>query len=680
VLYIKKLSVEAFRSIRDRQEVNLETLGQNTRIGGSNHDTGGDSGAGKSTIPEAIDYLIGVGNIPSTVLQNRDTKTPGNVVGEFTNEKNQAIIIKRDMKSGLTLSIDGEEVSGTTKAEEKLADILGIPKDLFRKMYHKKQKEGGFFLSLTPKESYQFLVEACGLKEWQAKIDKSDEILKDLKKTLSDKEYEISVSEESLKETVALLKTIQKPSTPDYINIGDLENIDILEAKALEYKEAYAEEANKLIKPVSAESKVDQKARQEIEANILAFEKQYSEITTTHSIKISKIRNIIKETNEELETIKDYKRTISYNKEKAVALIEEIKHLKLTDCPTCHRYWEDETKKHLIAQKEDTLSKLKAEMFALKDKISSEKELEEKLQKALKGQDQLEKNALVDPNKEKVDNLKSELKRMDALERELNQKATEIYEKQYDEYNKTLNLLKTKYGTLVQGVEAKILEIKNINKENSLKKEYYDKAVKEYETRYKITKASALSKNDALSKKWLEVIEIKKNMDLAYESKRAIKSYTMKIFQETLDTIGATASNILNQIPNVQSSSISFESFKEQKNGKIKEEITAMLNNGSSENVDIRSLSGGERSSIDIAVDLAAIDILEDKFNKGMNLFILDEPFDGLDTISKEQYLELLKNLNTNKKLIIIDHSSEVKEMVSDTIIIEKTNGISRII
>jgi len=154
----------------------------------------------------------------------------------------------------------------------------------------------------------------------------------------------------------------------------------------------------------------------------------------------------------------------------------------------------------------------------------------------------------------------------------------------------------------------------------------------------------------------------------------------MKIFQETLDTIGATASNILNQIPNVQSSSISFESFKEQKNGKIKEEITAMLNNGSSENVDIRSLSGGERSSIDIAVDLAAIDILEDKFNKGMNLFILDEPFDGLDTISKEQYLELLKNLNTNKKLIIIDHSSEVKEMVSDTIIIEKTNGISRII
>jgi len=147
-----------------------------------------------------------------------------------------------------------------------------------------------------------------------------------------------------------------------------------------------------------------------------------------------------------------------------------------------------------------------------------------------------------------------------------------------------------------------------------------------------------------------------------------------------LDYIGEQASAIISKIPNMANASIYFEGCKETKSGTIKDEVTAILNMDGENEVNIKTLSGGEETALELAVDLAVIEMIEHKTGKGADFFILDEPFDGLDSISKEQCLTLLRELDTNKKIIMVDHSPELKAMVNDVIMIERNGEESNVI
>jgi DNA repair exonuclease SbcCD ATPase subunit len=118
------------------------------------------------------------------------------------------------------------------------------------------------------------------------------------------------------------------------------------------------------------------------------------------------------------------------------------------------------------------------------------------------------------------------------------------------------------------------------------------------------------------------------------------------------------------------SSTIYFESCKETKSGSIKDEVNPIINMDGENEISIKTLSGGERTSIDLAVDLALIEMIETKAGKGVDFFILDEPFDGLDAVNKTECLDILQNLDTNKKIIIVDHSAELKALVHDIIMV----------
>lgn len=161
-------------------------------------------------------------------------------------------------------------------------------------------------------------------------------------------------------------------------------------------------------------------------------------------------------------------------------------------------------------------------------------------------------------------------------------------------------------------------------------------------------------------------------LSVAEEAKRALKTYTLQIFQDTLDSIGAYATEILSEIPNMTNATIYFEGCKENKSGSIKDEVNAIINMDGYNDINIKTLSGGERTAIDLAVDLAVIDMIENKAGKGANFFILDEPFEGLEEINISQCLEVLKQADINKKIIIVDHNPIAKEMINDRIMVER--------
>jgi DNA repair exonuclease SbcCD ATPase subunit len=202
-----------------------------------------------------------------------------------------------------------------------------------------------------------------------------------------------------------------------------------------------------------------------------------------------------------------------------------------------------------------------------------------------------------------------------------------------------------------------------------------------YLDRFEIDKKkfeSILSEKDKQINKEIQTIEkLSQHLLVANESKRAVKTFILNKFSNALDNISHTATELLSNIPNMKNASIYFENCKETKSGKIKNEVSGIVNKGSAINIPIKAISGGERTAIDLAVDLAVIDTIEKESGCGSDFFVIDEPFDGLDNVCREDCLSVLETFDTSKKIILVDHSDELKQMVQDKITVVKQNDVS---
>jgi DNA repair exonuclease SbcCD ATPase subunit len=124
--------------------------------------------------------------------------------------------------------------------------------------------------------------------------------------------------------------------------------------------------------------------------------------------------------------------------------------------------------------------------------------------------------------------------------------------------------------------------------------------------------------------------------------------------------------------------SYSLNSYKENSKGEIVAKFSEQLCMNGKE-VSTGSLSGGELRALSLCADFAILDVLKSQFGLSCNPIILDEPFDGLDTVGRELVIELLETLSRNRQIIVVDHASEAKSMFTKTIMVEKRNDVSKV-
>lgn len=93
------------------------------------------------------------------------------------------------------------------------------------------------------------------------------------------------------------------------------------------------------------------------------------------------------------------------------------------------------------------------------------------------------------------------------------------------------------------------------------------------------------------------------------------------------------------------------------------------------------NLSGGEKQKIDVIVQLALRDILSRQLNVHFNVLVLDEIYDGLDTISCQKITNLISNLSDIDSIFVISHHVQDLEITYDNnLLVEKNeDGISTI-
>jgi DNA repair exonuclease SbcCD ATPase subunit len=729
MLILKSLTFCNIGRFVEEQTIDFTKLGSLVKVDGKNNNTDGSSGAGKSTIFKALDFLLGLSDISNIVLQSRLTKESMYVIGIFDFN---GIPLKMERSKKLLIDLNGEITTGSSKiTEEKLDQILGMERDLFRKILHKRQNEGGFFLDMIPSEIHKFLTNCLGLQKEQEKIPILDERL-----VLLEKNYSLIFNTlESNKKAIE--------ATKEAISILGPMPILNIEPGAIVSLETRYKEVESLYKFTKYKHKVEIESLEESRPKIISISYDRTEIERLENeigtvlAKISELEKLELERQsnvkfKELEILKkistleenernrqaSYKQEISEQrilliknqtaietgnraKEEASSLIQDLEKFKNSICPTCEQSWIDDTCK---AKEQDTRYTLRSLRNLVTDGEKAIKE-REAIQTTLIN---LRELSLPQPISE-LDFLNQEISQL-KVDSEA-QIAPETIELKLiiDFKNKELlshrqlekdHQFKENANSqlLLANFAQKQIELRE-KQENDLKiaQEEENKALSELESAKNKLRSFEEAKNtfqDSFDKlnaqldkyqldvntKETELNEIKEEIELAQESKKAIKSYLSCNFDDALDSIGDVATRLIRAIPNMSTATIQFEGIKETKEGKIKEEVTCSINMDGEVGIPVKSLSGGERSSTDLAIDLSVIKFIEERTGLGIDLFVLDEPFTGLDSKNILEALEILRECSVDKRLLIVDHNPEVYQFIENRLTVVRDGLSSRII
>ena len=680
ILELLRIEVEGIRTVAENQVVDFEGREKLVQIDGDNVDTGGSSGAGKSTLAIALDYLLGISEVAATILKPWDhTQTP-KVKGYFR-RGNVEIVIERSTKNGLSVTVGSEKTSGNSKqAEEKLDEVLGLPRKIIKKMIHKRQDEGSFFIQMTPKEKYEFLITILELETKNAEIEFIKAEITEQAKELSRLKLGIEATKQAIEELDEIKGTKIKPACTT--KAEDVAAIDATLNKTTNdlifLKTAKEGKLAKIIKPEKKEAVKDETKLRELLSDKNIFNNNISIIHRDHHIEVDAANSALNDAKLELQVVSNIMAKAKEIGQDIIAKKAEKEKLEHdAKCPTCSQSWTGEGIQAHIAKLSNEIAGLLSEVMSYKEKIDSRDGVEHKitlLTDVVGNKRAAGPKGLAD-EEAKLEALVQPIIDEQARLANIDQAAQNEYLTAQNAYNAAVQELTATYEQPLAEKDSKINELKSEKLLLNSQLINYDAQVKAYDTEMASLTTKIIEKKDSLKVAMEKQGELETNIAVAGEAERCLKSYILNTFQDTLNAIGETATEIVNGIPNVSTSTIFFEGFKETAKGGIKNEITAIITKDGHEGVPVKALCGGEGRGIGLAVDLAVIDVIESKANKGTDFYLMDEPFNGLDAVCREDCLEIIKGIDSNKKIIVIDHCTELKEMVSDIIIATKKNG-----
>lgn len=648
------------------------------QVDSNNLNTAGSSGGGKSTVFSAIEYVLGLNDIPTTVLQSRLTKSP--MSAELIVDKNgEEYRICRHKSEGLSISGNKLDVSGSTKvAEDELDKLFNIPRSLIRPMFHKRQGERGFFLSKTPKQAHEFLMECLGMKSLEIKGERIDAEIKKIESDISAASQAVSVDTATLEATQGVLLNLQEPKcdVSEDVLSQIFKKINELKLSKEQLEKKLEEEISKVPEPEPMSYREDRSIVQMLSKKQDIFQAlalEYQDLENT----ISHLNTNISVNNKHIDIV----RTGLQSKPRVSSELEQMKldiaEAMKKNCPTCKQHINDDAiTNDVVMSLVEIAKKKKAELDAI---ISMENSLPAIILSIEEDKQNLEKVTArqVELDKE-MQTCKSEINAINQVRDRRREEAFELYSTAKQAYLKDMESVEAKYDPTIRELEEKIESYNQAYYKGQASLKAHQNAIASYLSQKSSVDAKIVLLKERTQKAQFELSSLQKKLLIVKSAAKLIKSYANQLFQDSLAVVADTATNILSRIPNMSTATLTFDAFKETKSGSIKEEIVPILSMDDEIGVPLKSVSGGERAAVDLAVDLAVIDMIESRTGNGIDLFILDEPFDGLDAICRENCLEVLKNHASDRKILIVDHSTETKQMVQDKIVVVRDGQTSK--
>lgn len=90
--------------------------------------------------------------------------------------------------------------------------------------------------------------------------------------------------------------------------------------------------------------------------------------------------------------------------------------------------------------------------------------------------------------------------------------------------------------------------------------------------------------------------------------------------------------------------------------------------------------SGGQAKKVEIATNLALMDLLSARAKAPVDLLLLDEVLDGLDSVGQARVVDLLMDLRQRRSRInVISHAADLANVFDRTVTVIKEGGVSRL-
>ncbi|BCU69230.1 AAA family ATPase [Stygiolobus caldivivus] len=374
---------------------------------------------------------------------------------------------------------------------------------------------------------------------------------------------------------------------------------------------------------------------QHLQDEISDLEKEVSELTPLHEE--------FKKVSDELKILVDY-----HNRYLKVSSVSEEEVARL----------EDELQKEVVERdrRQENLKKILKDKGLPTDKkelIALGEEIENKLKEIKKKKDELSniqsKLAILESEESRLLNLENELKEIERQIKELNFREEDyaLAKQELDELQREYTNLTTEIGRLSGEITILKTNIEKNNQElNEIKKEL-EKEEKLINAKKKLEKLrdvlneknlQAFLKNNAKSSIENNLVSILSKFDLSYRA-----------LELNFDKAGSKGKNKVSSI---------------------------IVFNDKGEEVSVNALSGGERTSIALALRLA----IARSLMKGAGILILDEPTVNLDEYRKRELIDIIRSsLEIVNQIILVTHDEELMEAGDYVLKLEKRGGISKV-
>lgn len=642
----EELDIEGFRSI-DRISLKLSDQGIVIVKGINNYeDLASSNGSGKSSVFEAIIYaLFEETSSGDRDIENRILGQGCSVVLRFSIDGVSYKIIRQSKKGKGTVVLyrNDEDISARNKSDTNklIISILGINKAIFLDSIFLSQNAVTNLPSLSP----------TARKERLEILTNTDNAINNFKTFLKEKQtmYEskhvdcqleinkINGKEESLQQQKDKLQAQINDIKIQIEERNKLGNIEDLDKQIQEYN-VEINTINNQIPELDNQIEMISKSINELKNE----QKVYEEKRVNKDQEVQNQRDKCNDLQKEITRVEN---VISYNNMDIDRINKEIEEIKNSDtCPTCGRKYDNVNEEHIQKVIED-----------------KNKEIKEFENKNIENNNYIKDLQLeLDKEIEVGKNLKKEFENLNSL---YNDKNEQVSEQQTNLIN--TNNQKTQLLNSIQNIQVQIDAI-NKQKDDILKIEIpnskqYEDMVQDIDTQLNDLNKLKEDKNNELNELDNYINAIKHCIQLVTKDFRTFLlknslSYLNKILKDYSSQLFSNESDLI------------YISENDNK-------LDIMLGNATYE-----SLSGGEKTRVNIALLLAQKSLANMIGNISCNIIILDEILGYCDALAENNVINLItKELESLETIYMISHKEIPIGYDAELIVEKNANGLTHL-
>lgn len=589
-----------------------------TLIVGENRDNGGNNGAGKSSLFEAIALALtnkSLRDLKKESFINREAESCEIKLHMFNNiTKSTLTIIRkffRGNKSAKVELIENEEVNSTIvsvdEANKRIFEILGISREDLLRYFIISQDNNYTFFTTGDAEKKEVLNRITSANIINPLLDK----LSDDKKTKERERNDID----------ARIVALEAKKEVFVEQLNDLEENDNTKQEIAEFEE----QIKKLKK---RKSEITQEIA-ELEKNKSAKKKELEKIdvpdTSSLRIKLKKIKNKINE----LDVVRKENNRI-------IRIAEMDLDAQIT-CPHCKKDFIKDSQLDLSVEETNEV-KTTAEQ--------ANKDIEKRIDKLERQSENIEKQI------DEVSDLSEQLER---IKRNVRRIESEI------------SALQDEYAALDKKISKRTTDISKLREQKR-----NDVAIKSIKD--KITEC-----DKGIQKLTDERQAVDEELEMIvywnyYMGRSGFMTY---MANKAVSVLEGTVNSFLRKFKS--NLSVNINGFKILRDGSVREKIEVFaLENGMNAEA-FMSKSGGERGRINLAGVLAIQHLINlSSDGRGLQALMLDETFSGIDSEGQENIIKILESLGITVLMITQNVSSEFNN--DNKLIVVKENRVSRFV